>query len=65
MFWRNGLTVSESSVPISFCLRLTTVRKTRPTKLPQNSRPFWRTKSFAVMVRKGGAIDHAQPLAQD
>jgi hypothetical protein len=35
------------------------------TWLKQNYRPFWRTKSFAVMVRKGGAIDRAQPLAQN
>jgi hypothetical protein len=33
--------------------------------LEQNYRPFWRTKSFAVMVRRGGAIDQAQPLAQN
>ena len=33
--------------------------------LQQNYRPLWRTKSFAVMVRKGGAIDRAQPLAQN
>jgi len=30
----------------------------------QNYRPFWRTNSFVVMARKGGAIDRAQPLAQ-
>ena len=33
--------------------------------LQQNYRPLWRTKSFAVMVRKGGAIDRAEPLAQN
>ena len=33
--------------------------------LQENYRPFWRTKSFAVMVRKGGLIDRAQPLAQN
>jgi len=33
--------------------------------LQQNYRPFWRTRSFAVMVRKGGAIDRAKPLAQN
>ena len=30
----------------------------------QNYRTFWRTNSFVVMARKGGAIDRAQPLAQ-
>ena len=33
--------------------------------LKQNYRPFWQTKSFAVLVRKGGALDRAQPLAQN
>ncbi len=33
--------------------------------LQKNYRPLWRTKSFAVMVRKGGAIDRAEPLAQN
>ena len=33
--------------------------------LEDNYRPFWRTKSFVVMARKGGSIDRAQPLAQN
>ncbi len=32
--------------------------------LEENYRPFWRTKSFAVMVRKGGQLDRNPPLPQ-
>jgi 4-amino-4-deoxy-L-arabinose transferase-like glycosyltransferase len=31
--------------------------------IEQNYRPFWRTNSFVVMVRKGGELDRAQPIA--
>lgn len=31
--------------------------------IDQNFRPFWRTKNFVVMVRKGGELDRSQPIA--
>jgi 4-amino-4-deoxy-L-arabinose transferase-like glycosyltransferase len=31
--------------------------------IEQNYRPFWRTNSFVVMVRKGSELDRAQPIA--
>ena len=31
--------------------------------IEKNYRPFWRTNSFVVMVRKGGELDRAQPIA--
>jgi hypothetical protein len=31
--------------------------------LDRNYRPFWRTNSFAVLVKKGGELDCQNPIA--
>lgn len=31
--------------------------------IDQNYRPYWRTNSFVVMVKKGGELDRSQPIA--
>ena len=60
----NDLNVKQPELVVAANLTMSLTPDNPVTQwLDRNYRPFWRTNSFAVLVKKGGELDRQNPIA--